>query len=272
MEEDKRYDQIERVNIANIVAKLKEGKTLTASDRRALENQRRKEAGLRPQKTDVELAKEFDVDKRGSIARWKKLGAPFGGTDAEVYHWLIDNGMRGADDWKNKFRKENPGDIAKKKNTKSKARAKTPPIKTAEELRDEYLKELQTAKDSGDEAREKVALNNYLKINKNIRESEAHAKRLGLDSGEVLPRSEVEKILRATFWAANACCDKFSKQIAQRLSDKKAPEIHAILKPLLVGITLFEGMRRLAKTPGDVNLPSWIIKCAETERKHYLKP
>ena len=85
MQKKSHLDTIEKKNISNIIAKLNDGKTLTASDRKALENHKRKETGLRPVKTETELAKEFGVDRRGSIVRWKKAGAPFNGTDAELY-------------------------------------------------------------------------------------------------------------------------------------------------------------------------------------------
>tara|TARA_R110000765_G_scaffold323837_1_gene415439 strand:- start:12 stop:521 length:510 start_codon:yes stop_codon:yes gene_type:complete len=144
--------------------------------------------------------------------------------------------------------------------------------KTAEDLRDEYFAELRESKSEGDQEREKISLDAFLKIDKQIRDSEAHAKKIGIDKGELLSRGEVERILRAMFWAGNACCDKFSKQIAQRLSDKKPAEVHKILKPTLTALTLFEGLKRVAKTPGDVNLPEWVIECSRTEEKQYLKP
>tara|TARA_R110000764_G_scaffold229993_1_gene321068 strand:- start:15171 stop:15995 length:825 start_codon:yes stop_codon:yes gene_type:complete len=266
-----KYEAVELHNIANIMAKLKDGKTLTASDNRALDNYRRKDEGLRPRLTESELAKEFEVDRTGSITRWKKLKAPFDGTDAEMYDWLIFNNIKGATAWKKAFRNSNPGQFQKKKTINKTSKKDEIEIKSAEQLRDEYFIELQDAKEIGDDAREKIALDSYLRIDKQIRDSEAHNKKLGIDRGEVLARSEVERILRAMFWAGNACCDKFSKQIAQRLSDKKPAEVHKILKPTLTALTLFEGLKRVAKTPGDVNLPEWVIECSRTEETQYLK-
>ena len=131
---------------------------------------------------------------------------------------------------------------------------------------------MQVAKEAGDDSREKTALNAYLRIDKQIRESEAHAKKLGIDRGEMLSRGEVERILKNVIWAGNACASKFSKQIAQRLSEKKPAEVYDILKPTLTALLIFEGMNRLAKTPGDINLPQWAVDCVQDERKSYLKP
>jgi hypothetical protein len=269
--DDETLIRFERQNIRNIHKKLTDGKTLTASDRRALDNFSRKEEGLRPKMTDAELAKEFGVTLRGSIARWKKLKAPFDGTDEQMYEWIIHNNIKGANDWRRKFREANPDKAAKKKAAKKSSKKEKTEIKSAEELRDEYFTELQEAKAAGDDAREKIALDSYLKIDKQIRESEAHNKKLGIDRGEMLARSEVERILRALFNAGNACCCKNAKQLAQRLSDKKPTEIYKILAPHLTAMSLFQGLKRVAKTPGDMNLPEWAIECANTEEKQYVE-
>lgn len=268
--DDETLIRFERQNVRNIHKKLTEGKTLTASDRRALDNFSRKEEGLRPKMTDSELAKEFGVTLRGSIARWKKLKAPFDGTDKQMYDWIVQNNIKGANDWQRDFRDANPGQFTQKKAAKK--TAKKVATKSAEELRDEYFMELQEAREVGDDAREKIALEYFLKIDKQIRDQEAHNKKLGLDSGETLPRNEVERLLTVWIHGGNACCDKYSKQIAQRLSNKKPADVHKILKPMLTGLLVFEGLKRMAKVPGDVNLPQWFIDCVQTERKFYLKP
>jgi len=72
MEEESRYDKIERKNIANILSKLKDGKTLTETDRRALENHREKESDGKLQKpTQQQLADLYQCDQP-TISRLKK--------------------------------------------------------------------------------------------------------------------------------------------------------------------------------------------------------
>lgn len=271
MKPENKYEQLEALNIKNIAGKVAAGKTLTAADRRAVENHRRKELGLRPMKTEQELAKEFGVGRRGSIVRWKKLEAPFGGTNEQVYQWMLDNNIRGADEWKKKYRNENPGKFKTKNTKKENAKILRVETKTAEELRDEYLADLRLAKEACDESREKMALNAYLKIEKQIREREAHEKKLGIERGEMLARAEVERILRTLFHSANACCDKFSKQIAQRLSNLEAAEVYEILAPQLTSLTIFESLQKAANPPGECNLPQWVIDTAKTEEKHYIE-
>lgn len=260
------YDKIEEKNYANIVAKLKNGKTLTASDKVALENFQRKQEGTRPKKNDAELASEFGVDRR-TITRWKNLQAPFDRSNKEMYQWLVVNNAKGAKNWTNEYRQANPSEFPVKKTKKTK---KENEIKTADELCDDYFAELQHARSIGDDVREKIALENYLKINKQLRDQEAHNKKLGLDSGEVLARKTVERIMRAMFWAGNACCEKFAKQIAQKLSNKEPDQIYDILAPLMTSLTMFEALKKVAKPPGEVNLPDWFVECSRTEETQYI--
>lgn len=264
------YDLAQHENVANILKKIKEGKTLTASDNRALENHRRKEQGLRPKKTEQELAKEFGVDRVGSIVKWKKRNAPFDGTDAEMYQWMLDNNIKGAAEWRKQYRADNPGQFKAKK-TAAKKKPKLLDPKSAEELMREYYHEIHEARENHDEAREKIALDAYLKIEKQIREQEAHAKKLGIDKGEMLPKSEVIRILRAAIWAGNACCHKYAKQIAQRLSEKSPAEVYKALAPILSNGLIFEGMKKVTKPPGEVNVPQYVVDCFTDEREHYLR-
>ncbi|MGB2010562.1 MAG: hypothetical protein ACPIG6_06305 [Akkermansiaceae bacterium] len=266
-----KYDRLEKANINNITEKIRQGKTLTASDKRAIENYRRKEAGLRPQKTEQELAKEFGVDRVGSIVKWKKRNAPFDGTDAEMYQWMIDNSIKGAAAWRKAYRDANPEQFPTKKTAKKKQSKKKLELKSAEELMQEYYAEVLHAREIGDDAREKIALDAYLKIEKQIREQEAHAKKLGIDKGEMLPKSEVIRILRALIWAGNACCHKYAKQIAQRLSEKSPAEVYKALAPILCNGMIFEGLKKITKPPGEVNVPQYVVDCFTDEREHYLR-
>ena len=257
------YELIAKKNIANILAKLKDGKTLTGSDRNALENHKRNEEGLRPAQSDDATAKELGV-KRMTVHRWKNQGAPFNGTNKQLFEWMAQNNIRGAVEWK---KAQNPASNTKpKKKTKRGGKSKT-----AEDLRDDYFAELQEAKRDSDLEREKLSLTAYLKIDKQIRETALDEKKLGIDKGEMLAREDVERILKNMFWAGNALCHKFSQQLAQRLSNKEAAEVYEILAPTLTALTIFEGMKRLSKTPGEINLPDWVVDCAKTEQQNYIE-
>jgi hypothetical protein len=146
-------------------------------------------------------------------------------------------------------------------------------LKSLEEVRDYYNSQLCTAVESKTPDHETIKFWNDLliKTEKCLREAQAHEKKLGIEKGEMLARSEVERILENICWAGNASCDKFGKQIAERLSNKGPADIYRILAPLLTALMIFEPVRKLKTAPGNINLPEWVIECFETERKQYLK-
>jgi len=55
------------------------------------------------------------------------------------------------------------------------------------------------------------------------------------------------------------------------LSGKPPAEIYEILAPNLVSSSLFEAIKKVAKTPGDVNLPQWLIDCFLNEEDQYIE-
>jgi hypothetical protein len=65
------FDAIRKKNLANIFAKVRDGKPLTATESRTLDNHQREQEGLRKIKTEDELAVEF-LCKRMTISRAKK--------------------------------------------------------------------------------------------------------------------------------------------------------------------------------------------------------
>lgn len=204
---------------------------------------------------------EFWGVTQKTISEWSGKGFPASGTRAEQAAWISQNARR-----KNRATKERLAEFIKA------ADGDAADI-SLEAARDFYSRELNAAMQAKVKDSESIKLwtDLLIKSEKCIRESEAHAKKLGVDKGELLSRGEVERILRAVAWSGNACLDKFSKQIAQRLSDKKPAAVHKILKPTLVALTLFEAMKRVAKCPGEVNLPEWCVECFATEEKQYVK-
>ena len=78
------YEAIRKKNLANIMAKLQAGKTLTTAESKIIDADKREAEGLRPDKTDDELAEEFGC-VRMSIHRAKKLGVRFDVDDATTY-------------------------------------------------------------------------------------------------------------------------------------------------------------------------------------------
>ena len=254
------FDAIRKKNLANIFAKVRDGKPLTATESRTLDNHQREQEGLRKIKTEDELAVEF-LCKRISISRAKKLGVRFDVDDATTY--ADCKKYRVLLKWCKRYENEN--------GIKSKV-YQAAETKTPEQLRDEYLAELQVAKSEGNEEREKVALNAYLKIDKQIRDTLLDEKKLGIKDGEMLPREEVERIMKAVIYAGNACVRNQLKEICQVLASESNPNaIYQKLAPAILGGRLFEGFKTVMKSLGKVQLPEWIVDVMQSEGENYLK-
>ena len=191
-------------------------------------------------------------------------GCDFTASDESVAEWLLANTKR-----KSKPMREA---IAKVLKPEAIEAIETGKKKSLEEMRDYYAANLDRATRAESVDRESVKFWNdlLLKVDESIRKSEAHAKKLGIDRGELLSREEVERILRALFWAVNACSDKFAKQMAQHLSDKSPAEVYDILAPNLTA-RVFDALKKVAKTPGEINLPEYIIECATAEEQQYIE-
>ena len=199
-----------------------------------------------------------------TISLMMNKGCDFDAPDVEVAKWLLEHMSKKPRKMMNVINA-----IIKPATT---AAPPTGETRSLEQMRDYYRDQLDAVTQSDHINTESIKFWNdlLLKTDESIRRSEAHAKKLGIDKGELLSRSEVERIFRAMLWAGNACCDKFAKQIAQRLSNKPPEEIYEMLAPMLTACTLFEGMRKITKPPGECNVPEWLVDCVNQEESQYL--
>tara|TARA_R110000850_G_scaffold200172_1_gene326363 strand:+ start:23 stop:709 length:687 start_codon:yes stop_codon:yes gene_type:complete len=214
-------------------------------------------------KTHKHYAEEFGV-REITFRGWLKKGAPYQ-NEAKMITWL--NGLKTKSPEVRAWLKARGV-----KPTPKKAEASKPKhAKTAEDFRDHYQKELAIATDSNDQDQVKFWSELFLKQDESIRRSEIHAAKLGIDNGTVLPRAEVERILRAVFYASNACVQGQLTSICEQLVgyDNPGDMFHA-LKPAVVGGRLFSGLDKVMNTAGAPNVPGWVVDCIKLEAKQYL--
>ena len=222
---------------------------------------------MRPSKHKHPL--QYYADKWGTtqmtVSNHASKGCDWDASDEDVCKWLIKHAPR-----KSAKMKEVIAATLKPITTEPEELGEQ---KNLEEMREYYSAKLDEATRRIPVEHDEIKFWNdlLLKVDESIRKSEAHAKKLGIDRGELMSRDEVERILRAMFWAGNACCDKYAKQIAQHLSNKEPAEVYEILAPNLTSLSLFEGLKKVAKVPGEINLPEWVIECAKTEEKQYIE-
>ena len=201
-----------------------------------------------------------------TISTMAAKGCDFNAPNAEVAKWLITHSKR-----KSKAMKAAIASVLKPEPIRV---SKADEPQSLEAMRDYYADQLHAATQAehvnGDEV--KFWNDLMLKADESLRKSEAHSKRLGLDRGEVLPRSEVERILTNVFWSGNSACCNFAKQHALRISNQTPEKICETLRPLMIAKDIFPQLWKLAKVPGQINLPAWVVKAALTKEKKYIKP
>lgn len=104
-----------------------------------------------------------------------------------------------------------------------------------------------------------------------IRETEAHAKRMGLRTGETIERKEIERILRAMFNAGNTCIHQKLTQYCQQWADIHEPaDLYFDMKPRLVFDALFSGFAKYEMAKGEPHIPQWVVDIARKEAKQYI--
>jgi len=214
-------------------------------------------------KTHKHYAEEFGVPEN-TFRRWLKSGAPYQ-NEAKMITWL------------NAQQRKTPAVKAWLKARGVKAVPKKSAVikgikaKTAEDFRDHYRKELAKATESNDQDQVKFWSDLFLKQDESIRRSEAHAAKLGIDNGTVLPRTEVERIMRAVFYAGNACVQGQLTSICEQLVGFDDPgDLYHALKPAIVGGRLFSGFDKVMNTKGAPSLPDWVVDCVQLEAKQYI--
>ena len=261
------FDAIRKKNLANILAKVKAGKPLTSAEQKTLDNEENRLVGKREYRTDEEKAAEYGVSRQ-TIVRWGEQGAPFE-SDKDLFLWMRKNQLKGAARWRREFLEQNPDfELNKKKIPKVK---KVKELSSAENFRDHYKQQLDEAIREADTESIKFWNEHYLKIDESIRKTELHAKKLGIDNGTTLPRAEVERILRAIFYAGNGCINGALSTICEHLAGIDDPaEIYDVLKPCVVGGRLFSGFDKVAHIQGAPALPDWVLACVKPEAKEYL--
>jgi hypothetical protein len=214
-------------------------------------------------KTHKHYADEFGVSEN-VFRGWLKKGAPYQ-NEPKMITWLNAQQRKtpAVRAWL-KARGVKP--VPKKAAVLKKIKAKT-----AEDFRDHYQKMLEQATETNDQDQVKFWSELFLKQDESIRRSEAHAAKLGIDNGTTLARAEVERILRATFYAGNACVNSSLTMICQHIAGLSKPaDIYNVLKPAMVGGRLFSGFDKVANIKGAPALPGWVIDAVRLEAKQYL--
>ena len=214
--------------------------------------------------TQAQRAKEIGVSRQ-AFHDWKRKGAPVD-DDYNLAVWILNQERITA-----KVRAWCKKVISKKTPRANSIVATGDELKDLEGVLEFYMGKLNAA--LADEALDSIKFWNehVLKTSESIRKSQAHAAKLGIDNGTTLARSEVERILRAVFYAGNACVNSNMTMIAQRISGlDEAEDVYNELKPAIVGARLFSGFDKVANVQGAPAIPDWVLECVRLEAGQYL--
>lgn len=217
--------------------------------------------------TQQQIADTFGVNQK-MVSRWKQQGAPMDDLLA-LCKWIRLHRQRMPKELKQGIER------IEKQAGKNVIQAATPDApsnrKTLEDFRDYYVEQLNVATQASlpDEVKHWNDL--LLKTEKCIREAEAHIKKLGIDRGEMIPREEVERILKAMIYAGNACVRSQLKEIVEVLAAETPARMYEMLAPAVLGGRIFEGFKALTKSESQVKLPLWVVECMQSEGENYLE-
>lgn len=216
----------------------------------------------------TQIGKKFGVSQM-AVSKWKAEGAPLHDL-VELCDWL--------DRSKTQMHEETRAGIERVRieyGVSIKIKPVMPEdgkeVYTAEDFRRYYAEKLSKAQREDSMGDIRYWNDLFIKTDKSIRESEAHAKKLGIDRGEMLARSEVERIIRIWMYAGNACIKSVIHQIAERVAGMNDPEeVYKFLCPVVIGGRIFEGLSKVSKAEG-VKLEKWFIEAVQSEGENYLK-
>jgi hypothetical protein len=138
------------------------------------------------------------------------------------------------------------------------------------------LFKLQRAQARGDTAAVKDATENLRYVSGVVHDEELRAQKLGREVGDILPRAEAARLLRALpYWLMRGVddllatlCPALARASSQPLYEE---EIRAILEPHLLTTRVIEPFERASRINAGTTLPPWAIDEMRTAAATYIE-
>lgn len=221
-------------------------------------------------KTDniLKLSKEIQITTR-SIHAWFQRGAPIEGTREELARWITKQTKISAKarTWSRKVLA-----ASKPKKTRRKKLAdETDELEILKAVLREHTAALDVATDEDNLDQIRFYTDSVKSLASTIRETEAHAKRMGLKTGETMERKDVELMLHRVFWAGNMSINNVLTRACEQWAAISDPaELYHSMKPVLVGGRLFSKFADMNNDRNGAMIPQWAIDCARDSAYDYL--
>lgn len=131
---------------------------------------------------------------------------------------------------------------------------------------------LQKAREQNDPHLIKIFTDDLLRFSKAAKEQKALADKLGIESGELLQKPEVERVLAAWAYWAMASIDLALPSLCKRLVGQASPSgIREILEPALLRAKFLEPFQQAKRVAAGNNLPPWFVEKMVDSVDDYLE-
>lgn len=145
-------------------------------------------------------------------------------------------------------------------------------IRDLEVFRDGYAFKLERAIERGDEADVKHWNTLLIDTSNAIRQAKLAADKLGIDEGELFPKADLARVIRAfAFWAMRAI-DADLADLCPRLTGLAyVEEVRAILEPALLSNRFVKPFARAARVDSESSLAPWMVETLRDAVDDYIE-
>ncbi len=131
---------------------------------------------------------------------------------------------------------------------------------------------LSRARERGDEAAQRKYSDEMIKFSKAVKEQKLLADKLGVESGDLIAKSEVVRIIAAhAYWTMRGT-DVALDALARRLVNLQFPkDARAVLEPELLSIRFVQAYAQAVRTPAGNALPGWVRDAIRETVDNYIE-
>jgi hypothetical protein len=131
---------------------------------------------------------------------------------------------------------------------------------------------LRRARERGDEVAQKKYVAEVIQFSRAVKEQKLLADRLGIEAGELLPRSTVELLVAAFGYWAMRSIDQHLDYLSRRLLNLSYPEeARAVLEPELLSARFVAPFARATHLAARNSLPPWLTAALRATVADYIE-
>ena len=110
------------------------------------------------------------------------------------------------------------------------------------------------------------------KLDSTLHDQQLRAKKLGIDAGDLVPRSEVERIARAwVFWAMRAVDADLAELCPKLTGLAQVNDVRGVLEPALLSNRFLKPFARAARIASPSAVPDWLVAILRDACDDYIE-